>query len=88
MSRIGIIPKGHNTGKWGLITDLSYPEGQSINDSIGQEYCSLEYTTVDKVVAKPTALGPGALLAKIDIKSAYWRVPVHPSNRPLLGFLW
>lgn len=30
-------------------------------------------------------LGPGALLAKIDIKSAYRIIPVHPSDRPLLG---
>ena len=88
VSRIGIIPKGHNTGKWRLITDLSYPEGQSINDGIGREYCSLEYTTVDKVVAKATALGPGALLAKIDIKSAYRLVRVHSYDRPLLGFRW
>ena len=24
-SRIGVVPKGHNTGKWRLITDLSFP---------------------------------------------------------------
>ena len=64
VSRIGIIPKGHNTGKWRLITDLSSPEGQSINDSIGREYYSLEYTTVYKVVAKATALGS---VAKIQL---------------------
>lgn len=34
----------------------SNQKDKSINDSIGQEYCSLEYTTVDKVVAKATAL--------------------------------
>ena len=86
VSRIRIIPKGHNTGKWRLITDRSYPEGQSINDIIGWEYYSLGYTTVDKVVAKAAALGPGAHLAKIDIKSAYRLVPVHPYDRPLARF--
>ncbi len=30
----GVIPKGHNTGKWRLIMDLSYPPEQSVNDSI------------------------------------------------------
>ena len=30
-------------------------------------------------------LGKGTLLAKIDIKSAYRVVPVHPEDRPLLG---
>ena len=33
-------------------------------------------------------LGQGALLAKIDIKSVYWLVPVHPDDRDLLGFVW
>ena len=28
INRFGVIPKGHNTGKWRLITDLSYPLGQ------------------------------------------------------------
>ena len=34
VSRIGVIPKKHQAGKWRLIVDLSYPEGQSINDGI------------------------------------------------------
>lgn len=40
------------------------------------------------VVAKATALGPGALLAKMYIKSAYGLVSVHPSDHPLLGLQW
>ena len=28
INRIGVIPKGHNTGRWRLITDLSYPPGE------------------------------------------------------------
>ena len=31
INRFGVIPKGHNTGKWRLITDLSFPNGQSVN---------------------------------------------------------
>ena len=31
INRFGIVPKGHSTGKWRLITDLSYPPGQSVN---------------------------------------------------------
>ena len=34
------------------------------------------------------ALGHGALLAKIDIKSAYCIVPVASVGRPLLGITW
>ena len=33
-------------------------------------------------------LGPGAQLAKIDIKSTYRIIPVHPDDRPLLGMHW
>ena len=32
--------------------------------------------------------GRGALLAKIDIKSAYRIVGVHPEDHLLLGMLW
>ena len=32
--------------------------------------------------------GRGALLAKVDIKSAYRIVEVYPEDRPLLGMLW
>ena len=33
-------------------------------------------------------LGKGSLLAKIDIKSAYRLIPVHPKDRQYLGMLW
>ena len=88
VSCIGLIPKGHNTGKWRLITDLSFPEGSSVNDGITPERCSLEYITVDKVAASAMAMGEGTLLAKIDVKSAYRLVPIHPADRQLLGISW
>ena len=43
---------------------------------------------VDDVARKVVQLGPGALMAKIDIKSAYRVVPVHPQDRCLLGMQW
>lgn len=33
-------------------------------------------------------MGVGTLMAKIDIKSAYRMIPVHPADRPLLGWKW
>ena len=33
-------------------------------------------------------LGNASLLAKIDIKSAYRLIPVHPSDRTMLGMQW
>lgn len=43
---------------------------------------------MDRVGAAAQHLGKGALLAKLDIKSAYHLVPVHPQDRPLLGIEW
>ena len=33
-------------------------------------------------------LGQGAMMAKMDVKQAYRNIPVHPSNRYLLGMRW
>ena len=88
VSRIGVIPKGHNSGKWRLITDLSYPPQGSVNDGINPDVCSLEYTSVDRVAVAAWSLGRGALLAKLDIKSAYRIIPVCVSDRPLFGITW
>ena len=87
-SRIGVIPKGHNTGKWRLITDLSFPKSKSVNDGISPQLCSLEYTSVDKVAEATRQLGRGTLMAKVNIKSAYRLISVHPTDRPLLGIKW
>ncbi len=88
INRFGVIPKGHNTGKWRLITDLSFPPDQSVNDGIDPELCSLSYTTVDEIARRSVQLGTGALLAKIDIEAAYRLIPVHPGDRPLQAMTW
>ena len=88
INRFGVIPKKYQPGKWRLITDLSYPEGTSVNDAIDPALCSLTYTSVDEVAATAAALGRGAQLAKIDVKSAYRLVPVHPGQRHWLGMQW
>ena len=33
-------------------------------------------------------LGPGAMMAKVDLKSAFYMVPVHPTDWELLGMHW
>ena len=59
-----------------------------MNDAIDPALCSLAYITVEQVAAKALSLGKGALVAKIDIKSAYRLVPVHPDDRKCLGMHW
>ena len=88
INRMGVIPKKHQKNKWRIITDLSHPEGHSVNDAIDSLLCSMSYITVDQVAARAMSLGKGALIAKIDIKSAYRLVPVHPSDRKWLGVKW
>ena len=85
VSRFGIIPKSHQPNKWRLIFDLSHPKGHSVNDGIPKELCSISYITA---IRKIVQLGPQSLLAKIDIKSAFRLIPVHPADRHLLAMSW
>ena len=50
------------------------------------QLCSLQYTSVEWVARAAQSLGKGTLLAKLDIKSAYRVIPVHPDDCCLLGF--
>ena len=88
INRLGAIPKKNQPGKWRVITDLSFPEGCSVNDTIDPKLCSLQYISVDQVAAVAAKLGPGALMAKIDIKAAYRLIPVHYQDRKWLGMCW
>ena len=88
ISRFGVIQKPHQSGKWRLITDLSSPEGASVNDGIDPKLCSVTYPSIDGAVVIVLRLGKGTLLAKYDLESAYRMVPVHPIDRPLLGMRW
>ena len=49
---------------------------------------SLQYVQVDDITKQLLQLGPGTLMAKLDIKSAYTNVPVNLDNCPLLGMQW
>ena len=86
-SQFGVIPKG-KTGKWHLIVDMSSPEGRSVNNGIPDSFCSLSYVTVWDAAQAVAAKGRGALMAKVDVKSAYRNVPIHPHDRWLMGTLW
>ena len=88
INRFGVIPKKHQPGKWRLITDLSFPDGSSVNYAIDPSLCSLTYTSIEQVAEAAMKLGAGSLLAKIDIKSAYRLILVHPLDRHMLGMNW
>ena len=44
--------------------------------------------SVDEIAGKILELGKGCEMAKLDVKSAYGIIPVHPDDRPLLGMEW
>jgi len=64
MSPFGVIPKKGKANKWRLIQDLSSPTGQSVNNGISKEQCSLQYTSVGLVATKIVELGKGTLMGK------------------------
>ena len=66
------------------ITDLSFTKEASINDAIDPSLCSLSYISVEQAATAAMQLGQGSLLAKIDIKSAYRLIPVHPHDKQRL----
>ena len=88
LNPIGIIPKPSQPGKFRLIVDLSAPRGASVNDGIPPELSSLSYPRVDQAAALIAQYGRGALIAKLDLQSAYRKIPVHPADQHLLGVQW
>ena len=88
ISPIGLIPKKNKPDKFRMIVDLSSPKGMSVNDGIDKEACSFHYASVAEAARRIVACGQGALMAKLDLKSAYRMVAVHPGDSPLLGIQW
>lgn len=84
LSPIGILEKP--SGGWRLIQHLSYPLGKSINSHIDPQYSSVQYTPFDKVLSTIYQTGPGAKMGRMDIKSAFRILILHPDDFELFGF--
>ena len=84
VNHLGVISK-RQPGKWTLIVDLSRPKEHSINDGIPANICSLQYVTIDEAIKGIIQSGQRTRLAKIDVKSAFRLLPLHPADRHLLG---
>lgn len=87
-SPIGLVPKSNQVDKWRMIVDLSSPRDHSVNDGISQELASITYAKVDDAVSIILRLGRGTHLVKLDLKSAYRNVPIHPHDQHLLALTW
>ena len=71
-----------------LLQIFLYPSGSSVNYGIPSQLCSLTYVTIDDAILNILKSGKNTILAKIDIKSAFRLLPVHPADRYLLGMKW
>ena len=87
INRFGVIPKS-TPGKWRLIMDLSFPPDESVNSLIPDSAAEVRYMGIQEAVDKLMLVGPGALMAKFDIKRAYRLLPVNTNDRSLLGMKW
>ena len=76
ISNVFLRPKSNN--KWRLIIDLS-----DLNEFITKHHFKMEHLDVAS-----TLLFSDAWLASIDLKDAYYTLPIHPSDRKYLCFRW
>ena len=61
-SPIGVVPK--MTGGFRLITHLSYPKENSVNDFIDERFTKVNYSSFDNIVHSVKRLGKDALCGK------------------------
>ena len=87
ISPLGVVPK-KTIGEFRMIQHLSFPYGASINDSIPQEFSSVQYANIQDAVKLITKTKNTVYMAKVDIESALRIIPVSPADRPFLGFRW
>lgn len=84
LSPVGLVSK--KDGSFRLIHHLSYPQGSSVNDFTDQSFSSVKYTSFDEALEMLVSLEQGALVSRLDIKSAFRLLPVHTSDFSLLGY--
>ena len=82
VSAIGAVPKGDSDIR--IIHDCSLPAGRSLN-SFAPEYEKYSYESLDSAVS---LIKKDYFLAKVDIKSAYRHVPIHPECQEATGLKW
>lgn len=75
ISPLGVVPK-KEPNSFRLIHHLSFLKNGSLNDENDGSLCSVMNATFDEAVVKIRAFGPGAVLAKTDIKSSFKLLPI------------
>ncbi|CAC5413248.1 unnamed protein product [Mytilus coruscus] len=87
LSHLGLAEK-KLPGTYRMIYHLSFPEGSSINDSIPQEKCSVQYASIQDAIELIKIVGRKGFCAKTDISSAFRIINIKESQYDLFGFMW
>ena len=82
VSPLGLVPK--SSGGYRLIHDCSMPHGRCVND-LTIQMDKQKYESVDSAVS---LMSRGCFMAKVDIRSAYRAVAIHPSSYAATGLRW
>lgn len=77
--------KGTKAKVYRVISHLSAPSGNSINDGIDPTDFATKYENVNHAIRWIIEYGHRCLLSKIDIQDAYCILPVHPVDQVLQG---
>ncbi len=81
ISPLNLVEKTSTT--WRIINDLSSPLGTSVNDGISWMPC--KWQSIEDAMRLIYHTGTGCHLIKMDVKSAYRQIPIHPSDWHLFG---
>lgn len=87
-SPLGTVTRPRNPSKRRVINHLSWPRMKSVNDGIPDSEGKIKYEMFEEAVRALVNLGPGSLLAKLDLKDAFHHIPVRAADWHLLGFKW
>lgn len=87
-SPVGVISRNHKPGKLWVINHLSWPKGSLVNDGIPDEEASISYDMFEHAIGDLLASGQGSLMAKLDLKDAFWHISFWAQDWNLLGIDW
>lgn len=86
-SPLGLVSK-KLPGEFRIVHELSFPEGNSVNEHISRENSVVHYDSIENVIQLIKKFGTGALMAKLDIEDGFRNIPIHPADYNILGFMW
>ncbi len=87
VSHLASIPK-KDTDDRRVIHNLSYPLKKSVNYHIHNDFCKVQYETIDVCINLLASLGKGAQIAKADVKDAFYCMKLGMDSYRFTGFVW